>query len=129
VTAFWRASGAQPVVDWLDAGADDGFAEEQVGRGCAARLCRRESGGVEPRHHAFLIELVRAESPEAFRRLPADLLLSDLFAPWQGIAVWSALDLRGLGARQRSGLGSQDGPGVLEATGWYAVVPPERAMT
>jgi hypothetical protein len=87
------------------------------------------SGGIVPGHGAFLVERVVTDARSQLEALAGpDLVLAEVLAPWQGVALWSAADLGALAAREYAGIGAGSLPGVVEASGWWAVVPPARDM-
>jgi hypothetical protein len=125
---FWRLPDRTALTAWLNAGLDDGLDETGLTEGLA-RLYGLTRGDLDPAHRAFLIEYIVADDEAALAGIQgADLLLAEIMAPWQGLAVWGASDMRALAQREWDGAGASGQPGVRQATGWWNVVPAEREM-
>lgn len=125
--AIFRLADTQALVDRLDAGFADGMDERDL-RWTSTKLARRVRGEFKPKHRAYLFESLRCESADALRgHTGPDLVFSEVFAPWQGFALWGAASLDALAERERKGVGSRGRPGIVQATGWWVVVA-ERAF-
>ena len=123
---LWRVPDDASLSAWLSAGWDDGVDEDAFIWG-KSTLHRRLDGGLRDGDTAFLIEYLVADSAKALAALRGpDLLLAERLAPWQGVAIWGAKDLFALTEREWQGIGSQQAPGIRQATGWWAVVTPDR---
>jgi hypothetical protein len=125
--AVFRIADARALEARLDAGFADGMDERNI-PWAKTRLARRLRGEFSPQHHACLFEYLRCESRDVLESYTEpDLVFSEAFAPWQGIAIWTATDLHALSKREYLGIGSVGKPGVLQCTGWWAAVP-QRAL-
>jgi len=125
--AFWRVEDRAALTSWLDAGLADGLDETGLSWG-KARLYQRASGQLNPEHKVFLAEYVVADDPRALAALGADLVLREVFAACQGLALWGAKDLRDAARNDWEGKGASGKKGIVQAGGWWAVIPHERPM-
>lgn len=124
---LWRLDAAA-LTEALSRGWDDGLDETSFRWG-ASRLLERTRGALDASHEALLLESFRAETAAAVDALVApDLVLRELLAPWQGVAVWGARDLFALAERQRAGIGVAGVPGMLDVEASWAIVTPEREL-
>jgi hypothetical protein len=123
---LWRVPSQQALAGWLEAGWDDGVDEDAFVWG-KSKLYRQLHGELHAGHSAFLVEYLVADSALALEGLRGpDAVFAEQLAPFQGLAIWSAPDLFALTEREWSGIGSQQASGIRQATGWWAVVTPER---
>jgi hypothetical protein len=112
---------------WADAGWDDGFDETAVHSGNAG-LYRSISGGIDRSHAAYLVERVTTTTPAGLAALSGPTaMFADVFAPWQGIALWGAADLGELRESEPT-IGFFSDHDVRNSVGWWAVVPPDREL-
>ena len=130
--AFWKVPDRAALTRWLNAGLDDGLDETGLSWG-KSRLYQHLHGKIDPAHRAFMLEYIVADDARALAALGAstgaDLVLSELLAPWQGLAVWGSRDLHQAARRDLEGsTGAGKKPGIRQAAGWWAVIPAERDM-
>ena len=127
--AFWKIPDRAALTRWLNAGLDDGFDEKGLSWG-KSRLYQHVRGQFDAAHRAFLIEYIVADSAQALAGVSgADLVLSEVLAPWQGLAVWGSRDLHEAARRDLEGkTGAGSRPGIQQTGGWWAVIPAERDM-
>jgi hypothetical protein len=126
--ALWRITDDAALTRALDAGFDDGLDEHSFHAG-RSTLFERISGELVDRHAALLVEHVRAESAGALDRLAGpDAVFAEIFAPWQGLAIWGADDIFALGAREREGMGCGGTPGLADVLGSWAIKTPSRDL-
>jgi hypothetical protein len=125
--AVFRLPSARALQARLEAGFADGMDERSI-PWAKTKLARRLKGELAPKHGACLFEYLRCESREVLESYgDPDLVFAEVFAPWQGIAIWTANDLQALAKREYKGIGSVGKPGIVQATGWWAAVP-QRAL-
>ena len=130
--AFWKIPDRTALTRWLDAGLEDGLDETGLSWG-KSRLYQHVHGRIDPSHRAFLLEYIVADDSTALKALAqssgADLILSEILSPWQGLAVWGSKDLHEAARRDLTGqTGASNKPGIQQAAGWWTVIPAERDM-
>lgn len=92
------------------------------------RLMRRLKGTISSRHQTYLLECLQCESAEVLAGYTQpDLVFCDVFAPWQGIALWGSETFKALVQREFDGIGSMGVDGIRQIEGaWFCV--PQRDM-
>jgi len=125
--AVFRFANAGALEKQLKVGFADGMDERDL-KWAKMKLATKLRGDLDTKHRSWLFEYVRFGSAEALAAHQGpDLLFAELYAPWQGIAMWGADSLRALMQRELKGIGSVGKPGVLQATGWWTTIP-ERVL-
>ena len=126
VMGLWRVPDDATLGATLAHGWDDGVDEDGFTWG-KSKLYRKLHGDLRAGDTAYLFEYLVADTPSALAALKTpDLVFAETLAPWQGVAVWSATDLFKLTEREWQGIGAVGAPGIREATGWWAVLTPDR---